>query len=129
MFGRNVMNRLVGLTIARLPVASRGGVIFQSAAVQEAASSVSTIAMAAEEIEQVAKVTGQGIYDISQALQAVRTEQIKRVPELNTHQTLELFQTDHLLWTWRLRINRSMSWLGRLRLLMNRAISPRRDRS
>ncbi|WP_206811187.1 methyl-accepting chemotaxis protein [Paradesulfitobacterium ferrireducens] len=74
----------------------------QSAAVQEAASSVSTIAMAAEEIDHIAKVTGQGIYDISQALQKIRAEQITRVPELNTHQALELYKTDHLLWTWRI---------------------------
>ena len=74
----------------------------QSAAVQESASSVTTIAMAAEEIEQVAKVTGQGIYDISQALQKMRTEQVARVPNLGTHQALELYKTDHLLWTWRI---------------------------
>lgn len=74
----------------------------QSAAVQESASSVTVIAMAAEEIEQVAKVTGQGIYDISQALQKMRTEQVARVPNLGTHQALELYKTDHLLWTWRI---------------------------
>jgi len=74
----------------------------QSAAVQESASSVTTIALAAEEIEQVAKVTGQGIYDISQALQIIRTEQVARVPNLGTHQALELYKTDHLLWTWRI---------------------------
>lgn len=74
----------------------------QSAAVQDAASSVSTIASAAEEIEQVAKATGQGIYDISQALQKIRTEQVARVPHLGTHQALELYKTDHSLWTWRI---------------------------
>ena len=74
----------------------------QSAAVQESASSVTTIAMAAEEIEQVAKVTGQGIYDISQALQKIRTEQVARVPNLGIHQALELYKTDHMLWTWRI---------------------------
>jgi len=74
----------------------------QSAAVQDAASSISTIASGAEEIEQVAKVTGQGIYDISQALQKIRTEQVARVPYLGTHQALELYKTDHSLWTWRI---------------------------
>lgn len=74
----------------------------QSAAVQESASSVTTIAMAAENIEQVARVTGQGIYDISIALEKIRTEQLKRVTELGTHQALELYKTDHLLWTWRI---------------------------
>jgi len=74
----------------------------QSAAVQESASSVSTIALAAEEIEQFSRLTGQGIYDISQALQKIRTEQISRVPNLEIHQALELYKTDHLLWTWRI---------------------------
>ncbi|WP_075363472.1 methyl-accepting chemotaxis protein [Desulfosporosinus metallidurans] len=74
----------------------------QSAAVQESASSVSTMALSAEEIDQIAKVTGQGIYVISQALQTIRTEQIGRVHELATHQALELYKTDHLLWTWRI---------------------------
>ncbi|SPF54989.1 Methyl-accepting chemotaxis protein [Candidatus Desulfosporosinus infrequens] len=74
----------------------------QSAAVQESASSVATIAMAAEEIEQFANVTGQGIYNISQALQNIRTEQVARVPYLGTHQSLELYKTDHMLWTWRI---------------------------
>jgi len=74
----------------------------QSAAVQETASSVATIAIAAEDIEQVAIVTGQGIYDISKALQKIRTEQVSRVPNLGTHQALELCKTDHLLWTWRI---------------------------
>lgn len=74
----------------------------QSAAVQESASSVTMIAMAAEEIEQVARVTGQGIYDISLDLEKIRTEQLKRVPDLGTHQALELYKTDHLLWTWRI---------------------------
>ena len=58
--------------------------------------------MAAEEIEQVAKVTGQGIYDISQALQKIRMEQVARVPNLGTHLALELYKTDHLLWTWQI---------------------------
>lgn len=74
----------------------------QSAAVQDAASSVSTIAMAAEDIEQVAMVTGQGIYDISKMLQKMRTDQVARVPELGTYQALELYKTDHSLWTWRI---------------------------
>lgn len=74
----------------------------QSAAVQESASSVTTIAMAAKEIEQVAKVTGQGIYDISRSLQKIRTDQVVRVPNLGTQQALELYKTDHLLWTWRI---------------------------
>lgn len=74
----------------------------QSAAVQDSASSVTTIAMAAKEIEQVAKVAGQGIYDISKALQKIRTEQVARVPNLGTHLALELYKTDHLLWTWRI---------------------------
>lgn len=73
----------------------------QSAAVEESASYISTIAMAAEEIEHVAKVTGQGIYDISKDLQKIRTKQIEQIPELGTHQALELGKTDHLLWTWR----------------------------
>jgi len=64
----------------------------QSAAVQESASSVATIAMAAEELEQVATATGQGIYDISLELQKIRTEQFARVPNLGTHQTLETLQ-------------------------------------
>ncbi len=74
----------------------------QSAAVQESASSVTTIATAAQEIEQVAKVTGQGIYDISLALQKIRTDQLVRVPSMGTYQSLELYKTDHLLWTWRI---------------------------
>lgn len=74
----------------------------QSAAVQESASSVSLIATAAQEIEQVANSTGQGIYDISLALQNIRTKQVERVPNLGTHQALELYKTDHLLWTWRI---------------------------
>lgn len=74
----------------------------QSAAVQEAASSVSTLTLAAEEIEEIAKVTGQGIYDLSRELQTIRTDQVGRVPDLSTHQALELYKTDHLLWTWRI---------------------------
>lgn len=73
----------------------------QSAAVQESASSVATVAQAAEKINDIAKVTGQGIYDISQALQKIRIEQIQRVPTLDAYQALELYKTDHLLWTWR----------------------------
>ncbi len=74
----------------------------QSAAVQEAASSLSTVALAAEAIEEIAKVTGQGIYDLSLDLQAIRMDQIGRVSELSTRQALELYKTDHLLWTWRI---------------------------
>lgn len=74
----------------------------QSAAVQETASSVATIAQAAKEIENVAKVTGQGIYDTSLVLENFRTEQLAHVPHLSTHQALELYKTDHLLWTWRI---------------------------
>ncbi|WP_424565538.1 CZB domain-containing protein [Tepidibacillus fermentans] len=58
--------------------------------------------MAAEELNRTAKVTGQGIYDISQSLQKIRAEQIERKPKLKTHQVLELYKTDHLLWTWRI---------------------------
>jgi Methyl-accepting chemotaxis protein len=74
----------------------------QSAAVQESASSVNTVASASEEVDRTAKVTGQSIYDISKALQALRKDQIGRVPDLATHQALELYKTDHLLWTWRI---------------------------
>jgi len=74
----------------------------QSAAVQEAASGVTTIALAAEEIQQVANETGQGIYDISLALQNIRTEQVARMPNIGTHQALEIYKTDHMLWTWRI---------------------------
>lgn len=74
----------------------------QSAAVEESASGYSTIAMAAKEIDQVANLTGQGIYEVSQALQKVRTKQIGQIPELDTYQALELYKTDHLLWTWRI---------------------------
>jgi methyl-accepting chemotaxis protein len=74
----------------------------QSAAVQEAAGSVSTLHQAAEEIEEIAKSTGQGIYGLSLDLQTIRTDQLGRVPDLSTHQALELYKTDHLLWTWRI---------------------------
>ncbi|MDQ7096155.1 methyl-accepting chemotaxis protein [Desulfosporosinus sp. PR] len=74
----------------------------QSAAVQEAASSVSTVALAAETVEEIAKVTGQGIYDLSLDLQKIRGDQIGKVSELSNRQALELYKTDHLLWTWRI---------------------------
>ncbi|WP_041276608.1 methyl-accepting chemotaxis protein [Desulfosporosinus acidiphilus] len=74
----------------------------QSAAVQESAVSVSTLTQAAEEIEKIAQETGQAIYDLSRDLEAIRTEQVKRVPDLSNHQALELCKTDHLLWTWRI---------------------------
>ena len=74
----------------------------QSAAVQEAASNVSTLALAAEEIESIAKATGQGIYDLSLELQASRAEHLTNIPELSNHLGIELYKTDHLLWTWRI---------------------------
>lgn len=74
----------------------------QSAAVQESASHFSTITTEAEDINQLVKVTGQGIYDISKDLQKIRLEQISNLSEIKTPQALELFKTDHLLWTWRI---------------------------
>jgi methyl-accepting chemotaxis protein len=73
----------------------------QSTAVEESASHISTLAAGAEEIEQIVKSTGQGIYDLSKDLQKIRTEQIKQLSEIETYQSLELCKTDHLLWTWR----------------------------
>lgn len=73
----------------------------QSAAVEESASHISTLATGAEEIAQIVKATGQGIYDISKDLQKVRAKQIGQLSEISTHQSLELCKTDHLLWTWR----------------------------
>lgn len=61
-----------------------------------------TVALAAKEINNVANITGQEIYEISQALQKIRTKQIGQITELNTYQALELYKTDHLLWTWRI---------------------------
>ncbi|AHF06347.1 methyl-accepting chemotaxis protein [Desulfitobacterium metallireducens] len=73
----------------------------QSAAIEESVSHIATIATEAEEIEKIVKATGQGVYDISKDLQKVRTMQIGQLSEIKTRQSLELFKTDHLLWTWR----------------------------
>lgn len=74
----------------------------QSAAVQESANGFSTVALASKEIDNVANITGQGIYEISQSLQKIRTKQIGQINELDTYHALELYKTDHLLWTWRI---------------------------
>ncbi|KLU64980.1 methyl-accepting chemotaxis protein 2 [Desulfosporosinus acididurans] len=74
----------------------------QSAAVQEAAGSISTLTLAAEEIKNIAEVTGQGIYDLSRDLETIRSEEVTRVPNMSDYQALELCKTDHLLWTWRI---------------------------
>ncbi|AET67134.1 methyl-accepting chemotaxis protein [Desulfosporosinus orientis DSM 765] len=74
----------------------------QSAASEESASSIEALSQASETIDSIAKVTGQGIYDISRALQNIRMVRIQNTPELGTYEALELYKTDHLLWTWRI---------------------------
>ncbi|MFZ3101220.1 MAG: methyl-accepting chemotaxis protein [Desulfitobacteriaceae bacterium] len=74
----------------------------QSAVIQESASNISVIAHAAENLENIARDSGQGIYAISQQLEKMRLEAIKENPKLDTYQALELCKTDHLLWIWRI---------------------------
>ncbi|KGK91146.1 chemotaxis protein [Desulfosporosinus sp. HMP52] len=74
----------------------------QSASIEESSRSITGTSKASEEINQIAKKTGQGIYNISKSLQKIRLQEIKRIPELDTNQALELCKTDHLLWTWRI---------------------------
>lgn len=74
----------------------------QSAASEESASSIEVLSQASQNIDEIARVTGQGIYDVSRALQDIRMGHIQKAPELDTHQALELYKTDHLLWTWRI---------------------------
>lgn len=74
----------------------------QSAASEESSRSIGTVSQASENINDIALITGQGIYNLSRDLQNIRFEQIKRVPEMDILQALELYKTDHLLWTWRI---------------------------
>lgn len=74
----------------------------QSAVIDEFAHIISLVSDSANMTERVANQTGEGIYAISQQLGEIRTRQIQSVPVINTHQSLELSKTDHLLWTWRI---------------------------
>ena len=74
----------------------------QSAAIEETATSVESASLEALKINEIANATGQGIYSISKKLQTLRDVQIELTAEMSTHDALELYKTDHLLWTWRI---------------------------
>lgn len=74
----------------------------QSASIEESSRSIISTSKASETINDIAKRTGQGIYNISRSLEKIRLGEIQKAAKLDTYQALELYKTDHLLWTWRI---------------------------